>query len=68
MTRTERLRLRLEWTQPKMAEYLGVRQATVSRLENGQEESGPVSRLLDLLEEGLTASAPLAAHRQGVSP
>lgn len=51
-----------------MAEYLGVRQATVSRLENGQEESGPVSRLLDLLEEGLTASAPLAAHRQGVSP
>lgn len=50
MTRTERLRLAKGWAQPQLAEYLGVTQATVSRLENGQDESGPVSRLLDLLE------------------
>lgn len=52
MTRIERLRIELGWTQPQMAEYLGVRQATVSRLENGQAESGPVRRLLDQLEPG----------------
>lgn len=50
MTRIERLRNAMNWTQPRMAEYLGVRQATVSRLENGQAESGPISRLLDQLE------------------
>lgn len=32
-----------------MAEFLGVKQATVSRLVNGQSETGPVSRLLDAL-------------------
>jgi len=58
MTRTERLRLAKGWSQLRLAEYLGVKQATVSRLENGQEESGPVSRLLDLLEAELAASPP----------
>lgn len=58
MTRIERLRLALNWNQPRMAAYLGVRQATVSRLESGQPESGPVSRLLDLLETETPASPP----------
>ena len=60
MTRTERLRIAKGWTQPRMAEYLGVRQATVSRLESGQDESGPVSRLLDLLEVELSDAVPSA--------
>lgn len=57
MTRTERLRLAKGWTQPQLADYLGVRQATVSRLEHGQDESGPVSRLLDLLAAEIVASS-----------
>lgn len=57
MTRTERLRLAKGWAQPQLAEYLGVTQATVSRLENGQDESGPVSRLLDLLAAEIAAAA-----------
>lgn len=61
MTRTERLRLAKTWTQPQLADYLGVRQATVSRLENGQDESGPVSRLLDLLEAELLVASSAAA-------
>lgn len=39
------------WSQNQMAEYLGCDQATVSRIENGQEPSGPVARLLKLLAE-----------------
>jgi transcriptional regulator with XRE-family HTH domain len=57
MTRIERLRNAMNWTQPRMAEYLGVRQATVSRLENGQAESGPISRLLDQLEVSVREAA-----------
>ena len=60
MTRTERLRLAKGWTQPQLAEFLGVRQATISRLENGQAESGPVSRLLDLLETQISLPLPAA--------
>lgn len=61
MTRTERLRLAKGWAQPQLADYLGVTQATVSRLENGQDESGPVSRLLDLLAAEISpAPAPAA--------
>lgn len=60
MTRTERLRLAKGWAQPQLADYLGVTQATVSRLENGQDESGPVSRLLDLLAAEIS-SAPAPA-------
>nr|WP_047573240.1 helix-turn-helix transcriptional regulator [Methylobacterium sp. ZNC0032] len=60
MTRTERLRLAKGWTQPQLAEFLGVRQATISRLENGQAESGPVSRLLDLLESQIGLPPPAA--------
>jgi transcriptional regulator with XRE-family HTH domain len=50
MTRTQRLRTVLKWPQWRMAEYLGVSQPTVTRLERGQAETGPISRLLDLLE------------------
>lgn len=60
MTRIERLRSLKGWTQPRMAAYLGVRQATVSRLESGQPESGPVARLLDLLESEPAISEPAA--------
>lgn len=53
MARIEDLRIRLGWTQPQMARYLGQSQANVSRMKSGQKESGSVSRLLDLLEAGL---------------
>lgn len=55
MTRIERLRIAKNWSQPAMATYLGCSQATVSRLENGQRESGAVSRLLDRLEQDIAA-------------
>lgn len=40
---------RLGWSQPQMADYLGLRQASVSRMVNGQVETGPVVKLLDSL-------------------
>lgn len=58
MTRTERLRRAKEWSQLQLAEYLRVQQATISRLENGQAETGPISHLLDLLEAGLAPAPP----------
>lgn len=48
-TRTEKLRAALGWQQWKLAEWLNVQQATVARIEGGQPESGPISRLLDQL-------------------
>jgi transcriptional regulator with XRE-family HTH domain len=46
------LRLRLGWDQFRMAEHLGIDRATVSRLERGLNPiSGPVSKLLDQLEQ-----------------
>jgi transcriptional regulator with XRE-family HTH domain len=53
MTRTQRLRRDREWSQSKMAQFLNCDQATVSRLEGGQAEPGPIARLLDLLEAGV---------------
>jgi transcriptional regulator with XRE-family HTH domain len=63
MTRTERLRLARDWKQHQMADYLGVSQPTVTRLEAGQPESGPVSRLLDILER-----QPVPSSADGASP
>lgn len=51
-TRTESLRKARKWSQSQMAEYLNCDQATVSRLENGQAEPGPIERLLDILATG----------------
>jgi transcriptional regulator with XRE-family HTH domain len=56
MTRIERLRSLKGWTQPEMAAFLGLHQSQVSRMETGkQDESGPVSRLLDQLETELAS-------------
>lgn len=49
------LRTKLNWSQKEMADYLGCDQATVSRIENGQEPSGPIGRLLKLLEAQASA-------------
>ncbi len=39
------------WSQERLAQYLGVKQATISRLEAGQwSVSGPILRLLRQLE------------------
>lgn len=52
-----------------MAAYLGVSQPTVTRLEGGQAEPGPISRLLDLLEADLANSKPPApAPSTGAPP
>ena len=45
------LRTRLGMSQQALADYLGVNQATVSRLEQGQRPSGPVLKLIEQLEE-----------------
>ena len=43
-----------------MAEYLGLAQSAVSRLENGQRERGYVARLLDRLEQESGREIPAA--------
>lgn len=48
-TRAFRIRKALGLSQPEFAERLGVSQSTISRLELGQPETGPISRLLDFL-------------------
>ena len=60
MTRTKLLRSRLAWSQTQMAAYLRLAQPAVHRLEAGQRESGPVSRVLDGLE--LEVYQQVAAH------
>ena len=70
MTRIESLRRAREWSQPRMAAYLGVSQSVVSRIETGaQAESGPIARLLDQLEAEIAPAAPVmsALDRQGVA-
>lgn len=47
------IRTSLEWSQSRLAEYLGCDQATISRIENGGRITGPIRRLL----EGLKAEA-----------
>lgn len=42
----KRLRSRAEWSQGKLAAYLGCSQPTVCRMEGGQKPSGPIERLL----------------------
>lgn len=51
-----------------MADYLGVSQPTVTRLEAGQPESGPISRLLDLLEAELIPAAPKTDMQPAAGP
>lgn len=59
MSRTKRLREERGWEQREMAEYLGAHQSTVSRLESGViPETGPWSRLLDVLEASADKAKP----------
>lgn len=44
------LRCSRGWTQEQMADYLGLDRSSVSRIENGAEISGPVRRLLEMLQ------------------
>jgi len=44
----------LSWAQPEMARFLGVGQATISRYAASDREPGPVARLLDSLQAGLS--------------
>lgn len=60
-TRISDLLRRLEWPQQRMADFLRLRQPSIARLVAGQEESGPVSLLLDQLAEAL-ASGRIAAR------
>ncbi|UNJ22091.1 transcriptional regulator [Microcystis phage vB_MweS-yong2] len=67
--RCRRLRETLRWSQSDMARRLGVSQSTLSRLELGQEETGPQRILLDHIErdlaEGRIAPRPEPGAREG---
>jgi hypothetical protein len=47
-----------------MAAFLRVDQSTVSRIESGRPEYGPISRLLDQVEAGISAGV----LRPGMTP
>lgn len=44
-----------------MAEYLGLDRSSVSRMENGGEQSGPVRKLLGMLADRSSAPAEATA-------
>lgn len=67
MTRARTLRKELGWSQKEVGEYLGCDQATVSRIENGFEPSGPISRLIDALERDLRSGA-ITPKARGKAP
>ena len=60
MPRIKDLRLRLDWSQSRLAIYLGLSQDAVSLMERGQPESGPAGRLLDLLESAVADGRVIA--------
>jgi predicted transcriptional regulator len=62
MTRTATILATLDLGQPQLAGWLRVTQATVSRLVSGQTEPGPISKLLDQLEDVLSSLGPEAAR------
>lgn len=43
------IRESLGWSQKRLADYLGVSQPTVFRIENDQPVPGPIARLLSML-------------------
>lgn len=62
--RTARILAQLDLPQDVLAAWLGRAQSTVSRMVAGQEEPGPVARLLDLVEsviarDGIEAAAAM---------
>jgi DNA-binding XRE family transcriptional regulator len=54
-TRCARLRAIFGETQPQFAHRLRVSQQTVSRMEKGQDEYGPISLIFDLIEADIAA-------------
>ena len=53
MCRSKHIRASFGWSQGGLATFLGVSQVTVSRLDAGARESGPIARLFDQLEAAL---------------
>lgn len=64
MTRTKSLRTEIGWSQSALAIYLNMHQRAVWRLEQGGDEPGAISRLLDALAHGLSSGLV----RAGMSP
>ena len=52
------LRERLGWTQDDLAKELGLDRSSVSRLEHGQKAKGPTARMLKMIAERASESAP----------
>ena len=67
MKRIAVLRNELDWSQARLGAYLGLNASQISRMENGQEETGPVRRLLDILARD-NGRADLTAERFRVPP
>lgn len=47
------LRQKVNWKQDRLARFLGVATSSISHMENGRPPSGPVARLLELLQEAI---------------
>jgi transcriptional regulator with XRE-family HTH domain len=64
MINASELRARIGWNQRDLALYLGCDQSTVSRIENGADPNGPVSRLLvHLIGEVAAGRIPVKERR-----
>lgn len=51
-------RLKLKWSQRRLAEELGCDQSTVSRIETGETPNGAIRRLIDILRERESIASP----------
>jgi transcriptional regulator with XRE-family HTH domain len=60
-TRCARLRSAFGESQPQFAQRLRVSQQTISRMEKGQDEYGPVSLIFDLIEADLASGLDVTA-------
>jgi cytochrome c-type biogenesis protein CcmH/NrfG len=52
----------LSLSQPQLGQWLRVSQTTVHRLATSSSETGPISKLLDMLEQAIVTLGPKAAR------
>jgi transcriptional regulator with XRE-family HTH domain len=67
-TRMQRVREIMGLSQAAMAKELRISQPLVCAIENGAAESGPLSKLLDILEAQSLPAAPETALQHAAGP